>query len=180
MDTITPPKQPEEQPQSPSPHANIPQSAETPLIGWETPEFIQYKKNRLWFIIAIAIFIILVIFAAVTRQWLMAAVIVLVGVVIYIFTQQKPKTVSFSISHAGISFGERFYPYSEIKSFWVVYEPTIRTLNFELTRRFSTIITIQLLEQDPLPIRKFLKKYLPEEKSRGEDINDRISRFLRF
>jgi len=173
MDTINRPRPPRRETEPTSP-------ADTPLIGWETPEFVQYQRSRKWFLVAILVFAILVIFALITKQWLMAAVIIVSGVVIFMFTQQKPKTVPFAISHAGITFGNRFYPYSEIKSFWIVYEPRVKTINFEMTRRLSTIITVQLLEQDPLPIRKFLKKYIPEEKSRGEEFSDRISRLLRF
>jgi uncharacterized membrane protein YobD (UPF0266 family) len=172
MDTITP-QRPEQEISSQS-------SPETPLIGWETPEFTHYQHGKRWFLIAILIFVALVVFALITKQWLMAAVIILTAVIVFIFTQQKPKVVPFGISHAGIIFSNRFYPYSEIKSFWIVYEPNVKTINFELTRRLSMIITVQLLDQDPLPIRKFLKKYLPEEKSRGEDFSDRISRLLKF
>ena len=171
MDII--PKRPEPTPVNPS-------NADVPLFGWETPEFVQYQKGKRWFVIALIIFIGLVIFAAFTKQWLMAAVIVLTGAVVFIFTQQKPKTVPFAVSQMGIIFGDRFYPFSEIKSFWVVYEPQVKTLNFELTRRLSTVLTVQLLDQDPLPIRKFLKKHLPEDKSRGEETSDRISRFLKL
>ena len=89
--------------------------------------------------------------------------------------------MEYVITTMGIQVGERFYPYSQLKAFWVIYQPPVRTLNLQLTKRLSPQVVIQLGETDPVSVKSALSKRLPEETKRAsEDPIDRLARLVRF
>lgn len=150
------------------------------LLSWEAPEFVYHPKSLLWHIVAISAVSILIIASLFMKQWLAAFVFIILGFLIFRYAEVKPRSIEISLTNVGIKVGDVFYPYNKLKSFWLVYEPPIKTLNLEATKRFSPLITIQLEDTDPFLVKNILRDHLLEEPERTEDLIDRVSRFLRF
>jgi len=150
------------------------------LLSWQAPEFIYHPKSFNWHIFAASFIVILVGASLYLKEWIAATVFIILGFLIFRYAEVKPRTIEIGLTNVGIKVGNVFYPYNKLKSFWLVYEPPIKTLNLETTRRFSPIIAIQLEDTDPFLVKNILKEHLLEESERTEDLIDRFSRFLRF
>jgi hypothetical protein len=96
------------------------------------------------------------------------------------FGSRKPRIISFEISGRGIKIAKRLYPYDNLKSFWIHYDPPRKSeLSLESKKAIMPYITIPLGDIDPNIIRDRLIKLLPEKKHE-ESIIDNISHYLGF
>lgn len=150
------------------------------ITSWMTPEFVYHEKPTWWHVAAYGFIIIMALLMIFLKEWFGLAVFVLIGILIYQYAEIKPKNIEIALTTVGVRFGNKFYPYNGIKSFWVIYDPPIKTLNLELTKRFSPIITVQLDSIDPVMIKSILREHLLEDSERTEDIIDKLIRMVRF
>jgi hypothetical protein len=150
-------------------------------ITWEALEYPEYKKHPLWFL-GFAVFIALVvIYGIFTGSWSTVVTFILFGVMGVYFAAQKPKMLNITLSGSGIHVNTLNYPYSVIKKFWIIYLPgEVKSLYLETSALFNHIVKLELHEQDPLVIKKFLKQYLEEDLDNTESVADLIARRIKF
>jgi hypothetical protein len=157
-----------------------PSADEKPILVWEGQEFAEYSRNRKWYVLVGVIGGALTIGALVLRQWLTAPVFALATYVVLRHADDKPRTLTYQISRLGVTVGEKFHPFSELKTYWVVYNPPARTVTFQSTKRFKPLLKLNLEDVDPEAVRATLKPYLPETPKQSEDFLDKFSRFIRL
>lgn len=162
-----------------TPAADAPAS-ETPILVWEADEFAEYSRSRQWYLIVGVGGALLTIGMLVFQQWLAALVFALATYVVIQHADDKPRRMTYSITKLGVNIGDTFHPYNELKLFWVIYKPPVRTLTFQTVNRFKPLIKIDLADLDPLAVKNTLKEYLPEDTKREEDLLDKFSRFIRL
>lgn len=166
-------------------------STEQPILVWEAKEFNEYSRSQRWHAIVSAIGAVLVIGALVfaglsdsLRDIMSNVLVALVfGLALYVVLKHAddpPKELTYSISKLGINVGDTFYPYNELKLFWIIYKPPVKTLTFQTVNRFKPLIKVNLGEVDPIAVRTTLREYLPEDTKREEDMLDKFSRFIRL
>ncbi|MFC1700685.1 hypothetical protein ACFLZ0_00855 [Patescibacteria group bacterium] len=149
-------------------------------IEWAVPEYNYYKKTKSWFTIAGIIFIILLLWSIWTKNVLFVMFIVLSYFLIIIFALKKPKIAYISIQPKGININANFYDFDKLKSFWIFYTPTgIKEISLQCKKKTIPYIRIPLGDQNPVRIRKFLIKYIPEDKQE-ESLIDNLFRSLKF
>lgn len=163
---------PSEQPVNPD--------SEKPILVWEAKEFAQYDRNSHWYVIAGLVGGLFVVACLFLHQWLAAVVFVLATFVVMRHADDEPRTLTYSINKLGVQVGEKFLPYNELKSFWVIYNPPVRTLTLQSTSRMKPLVKIDLAEVDPLTVREAFRPYLPEQTKQTEDFIDKFSRFIRL
>lgn len=77
---------------------------------------------------------------------------------------QHPRKMTFAIEKRGVKVGDHLYPFKELESFWIDYEPPHKKeLLLKLKRKIIKHIRIPLGETDPKQIRDIFKKILKEE-----------------
>ena len=109
---------------------------------------------------------------------LICGLIVLLG---FIYSHRKPRVMHHELTATGIVLGDTIYPYKNIKTFWIIYEPPhIKTLNLETTAYLNSHVVVQLGNQDPVMVKLFLKNFLEEDLNREESFVDLISRKLKI
>ena len=152
------------------------------LAEWQFPEFVKYKRSRNWYITAGIMVALLLIYSAVTANILFAMIIIIASIIFIINQKRDPQMVSFKISEEGIVVDETLYEWSEIKNFWIIYEPPkVKNLYFEFKSRLLPRLPIPLQHQDPVKIREILLDYIDEDIEReGEPISDGIGRALKI
>lgn len=151
------------------------------LRSWESSEYEQQSKPRSWYIVAAVIGLILIGISIYMRNYLFLVVVVMMAVVIILMDRKAPISLETKITDKGIRYGKRFYPYTNLEHFWIIYDPPIKTLNFRTTRNLFPMISIQLEDQNPLEIRDILLNFLPEnEEITEESPSARITRFLKI
>lgn len=140
------------------------------FASWEFPEFIKYQRNAAWYVTAFLIGGLFLVYAIWTYNFLFAFIIIMLGFIIILYIIKEPITIRFKITEDGLELNHHFYPYKEIKAFWVIYEPPeVKNLYFEFKSAIKPKFSIPLLAENPLEIRKMLLKYLNEDLEKEEE-----------
>lgn len=137
-------------------------------ISWEVPEYHPHNRDKRWYYIAGTASAAILAYSLFTGNFLLAVIIILIGIVVLIQDAQEPDNLVFSMNHDGIMIGKKMYDFTELKDFAIIYRPKENTKNlyFEFKSAVKHRLTIPLDKMNPLPIRKFLLQYLPENKER--------------
>jgi len=140
------------------------------LISWQIPEFDKHKREMGWYIIAGIVAILLLIYSFFTGNFLFAVIIIVAALVIILHDGREPMKIGFSITDEGVIVGKKFHDFDDLKDFSIIFKPrqNIKNLYFEFKTVIRPRLSIPLLKMDPLPIRKILLKYLPEDLERTD------------
>ena len=126
----------------------------------------------------ITVGMILVIYGFLSNNFLFSLIIVLSAIILFIQSYQEPAQVLFSITELGVVLGNRFYKYSELESFYIIYQPPeIKTLFIQPKSGIRPLLRIPLLDQDPLDIREAMTVFLEEDfEKETEPLTDLFAR----
>jgi hypothetical protein len=151
------------------------------FISWKTVDFKQQPKNKFWYPTFLLLSIGLIVFAIYSKSTITLIAFSLLVITVFIASFQKPKMITCKITKTGITAEKNYYPFKNIKKFWILYSPPIvTTLNLETTAYLNNTIAIELGDQNPLAVKAFLQKYLPEDLDKEESVTDVLSRKLKI
>jgi len=153
------------------------------LAEWEFDEFPRHERTRLWYIVALIISGGLLLFAILSLNYLFAAIILIIGVIVIMQNRREPQRLTLNICEDGLAIGTNtFYEWKAIKNFWIVYEPPeVKNVYFDFKAGVRPSISLPLEKQNPLNIRKILLNYLPEAVDQeNESFSDGLRRILKL
>lgn len=152
-----------------------------PVISWTAPEYVKFKKGILWYLIFATIFLGGAVLAYIYGSWTFSLVLLAFCASYLIFDQKKPKNVKVILSDVGIKVGNRIYQYGRIRTFWIIYNPPFaKTLNIRVHSDFLVDIEIQLGDQDPGEVHRFLSRKLPELEGKTESVSKHFERLFKL
>ena len=106
------------------------------LHEWSVQEYEKHERGLRWYVFMGTVGVALVVYALFTGNFLFAVIIVLFAIILFLQSHQEPTKILFQITDLGLVIGSRFYPYSELNNFYLVYNPPeVKTLFLE-QRRF--------------------------------------------
>ena len=150
-------------------------------ISWQAPEFKYYPKNLGWYITVFAVTVLVSGFFVIVESDIFAATSLgLVGLLILLFARHQPKQVKITIDERGVQFDKLFYPYKQIRHFWIVNNPRHRTINFQTSALFNNIVILELEQQNPETVRQLLIKHVPEHEATEETAVQKIIHRFKF
>lgn len=148
-----------------------------PLHEWSFPEYEKFSRGRLWYVIMGGLGIVFIVYGMLTGNFLFSLIIALFGIILFIQQHQDPHEILFAITDLGVIVGNRFYQYSELDAFYLIYEPPTKTLFLETKTLVRPLIRVPLTDQNPLDIRFALLEFLPEDlEKNSEPASDIASR----
>lgn len=152
------------------------------LMEWTFPEFVKHQRNVGWYIWISAAGIILLAYSLWSSNYLFAILTILVGFILLNYHRHDPHTVIFQIRDKGLRVGRKFYPFSVLDNFWIIYEPPqVKNLYLQKKSRFSTELSIPLYETNPVEVRELLVDILPEDLTKeSETTNDTLARVFKI
>lgn len=152
------------------------------IYRWKIKEYEQQDRPKRWYIVMGVIAVLLIIFSVWTTNYLFILVIVLFSIILMLHGIQKPIEIDFVITQLGIVVGQKFYKYSEIENFWVIYNPPeVKNLYFGFNKFFKHRLSIPLHNYDPRPIRKHLLQYVEEDlEQENEPFSETLARMFRL
>jgi len=137
------------------------------LLSWQTEKFENFERHHWWSISILIILTILLAYSLLTDNFLLSIILVLTGILIYLFEKKDPETYHFAICETGVIVHDRFYEFLDIKHFWIFYEPGItgrKEISLRINNRFLQYVHIPLGDKtNPNDVRKILKKYIDEQ-----------------
>jgi hypothetical protein len=149
-------------------------------ISWQAAEFIEHPHNPSWYgslVLITAALTALVYF--VTKDYVATGTIPIVGIIVGVFAGHKPGIASYEISSSGLSINGKNYAYNLFKSFSVLREGSLSSVNLFPLKRFMPPVSAYFDPKDEPKIMDALGNYLPYEE-RQMDAIERLSRRLRL
>lgn len=132
-------------------------------VQWETVEYFHTEKSTDWFwavsIVAVASAVTAIIFGNI----LLAVIIVVGAFALTMYAKRAPKDLIAEINDGGILFGDTYYPYANLESFWVDDNYHYDRLLVKSTKTFMPFIVIPLYGARPDDIRERLRPHLLED-----------------
>lgn len=148
------------------------------LHQWSVTEYDQHDRTPFWYVFMITIGIFLVGFGIFTGNFLFSLIIILFAIILFLQSQQSSIEISVLITDVGVVISDRFYNYSELREFFIIYQPPeVKSLYIETSGLWHPKLRIPLYDQNPVEIRHTLQNYLIENIEKDEEpLSDRLSR----
>ncbi len=151
-----------------------------PFIKWEALEYEYVPKSNNWFWGVAIVAISITLASALLENFLFAILATVSALAVILFGARKPRKVPFSFTARGIQIDNRLFPYENLRSFWLHYDPPQKKfLAVEPKKLLMPTITVPLGNTDPNLVREYLLKFLKEERQE-ESLITTIIRFLGF
>lgn len=165
-----------------------PQAAASPPVkpptdnafAWTASEFIDHNKGTGWYL---GLFIITAVLAVgtyfLTKEYFTVGVIVVLGIIVALYARQKPRQATYELSSSGLRIGEKLYSYSLFKSFSLVNDGGLNSIQLMPLKKLMPPISAYYQAADEEKITDILGQHLPFEEAKPDSISQ-ISRRLRF
>lgn len=152
------------------------------LLEWSVAEYEQHIRPLAWYTIMTIVGALLVGYAIFTDNFMFAIIIVLFAIIIFLQSHQEPIVVPFRITELGLVINNRLYIYSELKDFYIIYEPPeIKMLFIETNSTIRPRLRIPLMDMNPNEVRSLLLEFLEENLQKEEEpFSDKIAREWRI
>jgi hypothetical protein len=153
------------------------------VYHWTVKEYEKYPRGRSWYIGAGIIAVALLAYALFTGNNIFALIIILFTIVLYLQEMHDPLDIDFAITQTGIVLGIKYYRFSELENFWIIYAPDqgVKNLYFSPTGYIKHRLQIPLLDYDPRPIRDYLNQFLIENLEEEEEPwSEKMARLLKI
>lgn len=133
-------------------------------ITWKTFEHNYTEKTTDWYWIVGIVTISITIISVLMNNIIFAVLVLVASFTMSLFASRRPAVVDVVLNATGITFGQTFYSYSSLKSFWVETRDANPRIILETKRVFMPFSTI-VIDDDVRPedVEKFLRKYLKVE-----------------
>ena len=140
------------------------------LHQWTIQEYDQHKRGTVWYVLMISLGLILILYGLLYSNFLFSLIIILGAIILFLQSHQEPPQVAFQITELGVVVGTKFYAYSELDSFYLIYNPPeIKTLFIETNSALRPMLRVPLLDENPLEIRASLREFLDEDLEKEEE-----------
>jgi len=154
--------------------------ADKPVFFWQAVEFESQKKGASWFAyIVVAALAVIGVFIW-QKQWLGIGVVIAAVAALWSQSRTSGKKKNYAIYDQGVTIDNRVYTFDQFKSFWIFLYQERVIIRFEQLRRLALPVEMPIEGESPDQIRLLLSKHLPEEEGKGEDILDKVNRWIRF
>lgn len=150
-----------------------PQVADRVLFEWSAPSFIKNERGLGWYLLAALIVLGIIGYSAWQRDWFVIGIVIVVtGILFWYLHAIIPHDVTYKLTPMGIFIDERFSPFAEMHSFWLVYNEKVKNLYLVFRKKYLPALVINVEKVDPLILKGYLLKKLPEQEDRGENLID--------
>jgi hypothetical protein len=153
---------------------------ENSLLEWKSPAFVKYSRGFLWFLFSGIVYLAVVGYSIYVKDWYTIGIATVLLAFLYWYQAKKPALSNFRATQLGIYVDDRFYPYAEIHSYWLLLKSEPKKLNIIFRKHYLPQLSIIIGDVDPLEIRTNLAKFIPEQTDRTESFADKLSRLLRI
>jgi hypothetical protein len=150
------------------------------VYEWELQEYEQPERSARWYWVMGSVAAALLVYAVVSADYLFGLFVALLAIIMFLRTTQAPAAVPFAMTTTGIVLGKKYFRFSELSKFWIIYNPPqTKNLYFSTQSWMKHRLTVPLYDFDPVPVREFLGQYLVEDLEQEEEpFVDQMGRLL--
>lgn len=149
-------------------------------IEWTASEFVANQKSFGWYVLFILGTIVLAAVAyLLNREPLTVVIIFIVALAFGVIAARQPRVLHYRLDSKGLHIENKFYPYMSFKSFSVINEGGINSIQLMPLKRFMPSLSLYCSPEDEVKVVNLLSNYLPHE-NRQRDAIDRLMHKVRF
>ena len=153
---------------------------EKEIISWKVAEYVEHQRTADWYWWIGLIAVTMLGFAIWEKSFLFGVLVLLSWFVITLYAARPPRTLNIAISENGIVVENNLYPWANLKSFWIFYNPPLKQeLSVESKKTLMPYIKIPLGETSPEKVKKIISKFIPEIEQQ-ESLIDNLSNLAKF
>lgn len=150
-------------------------------VSWTASEFIAHEKSAGWFMLLALVTLVLgaAVYLVSNRDIFSVIVVLVVSAVVGIYANRKPRELEYIVDRAGIHISDKTYAYDLFKSFSLMQEGAVNSIQLMPLKRFMPTISMYVAPDEQEHIVDTLGDYLPLEE-RQHDAIDRLMHRIRF
>lgn len=146
---------------------------------WTTLAYRQTEKSKGWYGFMGLIVLLFIAYDLLTGGWVVSITFLILAAVYYLSESKPAPVVKVTISDHGIRFGTQYFPYDQLKSFWILNDPEVRMLYLTSYKGVNRQISIMIPEEvNIIKLREYLLLELTEEQGKKESFSDQLIRNL--
>jgi len=152
----------------------------TNQVEWSASEFIAHQKGASWyFVLAAGTVIMAALIFFVTREYISAGVVAVLGLTFGVYGSVPPRNISYKIDSTGVTVEKKHFPFESFKGVQVIEGGVVPSITFIPLKRFTVPLTIYFLPEQKEQITNMVGEFLPSEVKQIEKIDQLVAR-LRF
>lgn len=149
------------------------------VLNWEAPSFQKNDRTIKWYLGALVIIVALIAYSAWQQDWFVIGVTIVVSAVMFWYIYSiNPRDVVYKITPIGFYVDDKFYPFSEMHSFWMVYNESVKNIYIAFNKKYLPALIVNIEAIDPVILEGYLLKKIPEQEDRGENLADKLTRIM--
>lgn len=147
------------------------------LFEWEAPERAYQKKNKDFWVTAVAILILVSVILIFIHEFFLIMALISVLFVYYALSAVPPGMVKNKLTNRGLYFGELKYEWTVLKRFWFKKSLSNETINFGTNMRFPQMVSLVIDPKDQEELKEIIVKRIPLLESSPTFV-DRITKWF--
>ncbi len=149
-------------------------------FSWTASEYIEHERSAGWYLMLLLGTVLLAgAVYLLTKEYFAAGIIAVLGVIVGIYARQKPRQMTYELNESAIRVGEKSYGYGLFKSFSLIKEGGLNSIQLLPLKRFMPPISAYYDGADEEKITDILGEHLPYEDARPDRVSN-ISRRLKL
>jgi hypothetical protein len=155
---------------------DLPEDIGNVHLEWTFREYPDTEsRTRLWYTVMGLIFALCMFYAIFTSNWIFALILILSGFIMIAQHFRDARQIPVKIGEDGIIVDRKFYPYKEMDSFGIIYDPPVyKFLYLDMRNGIRSSLPVPMESVNPLQLREVLLNYLSENLQRQEEDFDEI------
>jgi hypothetical protein len=149
------------------------------ILEFKAKDFHDHPKNQFWYLGMSLMLFGFFYLALRYGQYLLSGVVVAVAIAVFRLANLQPSTREIKFNGKGITWGDRFFGYHQLRAFWLTIQDKRTTLYLERLNA-APQISVVIPASATVETATFLEQYLPHHDHRGEPLSDRFNRLLRL
>ncbi len=134
---------------------------EKTLFEWEAPERSFKKRDKDFWITAVAILILFSVVLVFIKEFFLIVALVSVLFLYYVLSTVPPSSIKNKITNRGVHFGDAKYGWDLLLRFWFKKSLNSELLEFETNLRIPRQISLVINEADKEKLKEIVLKKLP-------------------
>ena len=131
------------------------------LFEWMAPERSFQRKDRDFWITAIAILVLVSVILFFVNEFPLILALIAVMFLYYALSTVPPGMVKNKLTNRGVYFGDLAYEWDVLRRFWFKKSLSNQTISFETHLRFPRQISLVIEEKDQEKIKDIVLKIIP-------------------
>ncbi|MFA5532324.1 MAG: hypothetical protein WDA13_01885 [Candidatus Shapirobacteria bacterium] len=130
-------------------------------IEWEAPERAFQKRDKDFWVTAIAILILVSVILVFVKEFFLIIALVSILFLYYVMSTIEPGNIKYKITNRAIYFGEPNYEWDLLTRFWFKKSLSSEMIHFETKLRFPRQVSLVINKEDKEKIKEIVLKKLP-------------------